>query len=139
MLRKSSYRADYRPGEPFLTAEEAWMWCCWCEMHKYEGNHASHSSNKGRPCESSDILIVLKRLVSVGKLKQYHVKVLSKYGLEQAPPHISFGATFDECRLWREALSVMEEVLIKKRIVVDEAEDVPYFMYLQSNYKMGCS
>ncbi len=138
MIRKSSLRADYRQSEPFLTAEEAWMWCCWCEMHK-DGDSSGKPSRLARPCESSDILIVLKRLVATGRLKQYHVRVLSKYGLEQAPPHIAFGATFDECRLWREALFVMEPVLIQKGIVMpDEDESICPLMCLQCNYKMRC-
>lgn len=138
MIKKSSYRADYRQSEPFLTAEEAWMWCCWCEMHKYENGSSSERSSVARPCESSDILIVLKRLVTTGQLNQAHVRVLSKFGLEQAPPHIAFGAGLEECRLWREALFVMEPVLIQKGIVYPDEDDFYAFSCLQCNYKMGC-
>ena len=135
MIRKSGLRADYRQGEPFYTAEEAWLWCCWCETHKGDrGRFSSARRSVARPCEASDILIVLKRLVWKGILKQYHVRVLSKYGLEQMPPHISFGASFDECRLWRDALFVMEPILISKGIVQPDEDDFSSEMYLQCNY-----
>ena len=108
--------ADYRPCRPFETAEHAWFWCCFCESKKESKEHRA-GKDWGAPCETSDILIVLKRLVHAGKITQQHLKTLSKFGLLQAPPHPLFGASLYECRLWKEAMDAFFEPLLSKGII----------------------
>lgn len=109
-------QADYRPEKPFKSAEEVWFWCCLCEGVKGYVNN-NDGSGLGRPCETTDIFIILKRLVREKKISQQHLHILSKYGLEQAPPHPLFGANLYECRLWKEALEELEKPLRDKHIV----------------------
>ena len=102
--------------EPFDSAEEAWFWYCRCEQ--MEGSRPSHSKlTKMRPCETSDIFIVLKRLFREGILKPSHLKVLSKYGYAQVPPHPHFGDSLKICSLWQEALNFLGLSLKKKGII----------------------
>ena len=101
---------------PFESAEEAWFWYCLCEQTNRQSR--SHNNYKIiRPCETSDIFIAVKKLLKCGILKPIHVKILSKYGFQQVPPHPHFGDSLKICNLWREALNFLGTLLIKKGIV----------------------
>ena len=102
--------------QPFESAEEAWFWFCRCEQIGYP-RPRNNTSNVVRPCETSDIFITLKNLFKTGILKSAHIKVLTKYGFEQVPPHPHFGDSLKICKLWKEALSFLESLLRKKGIV----------------------
>ena len=101
---------------PFDSAEEAWFWCCLCEQLE-KGNRHRHDSAIARPCEASDIIIAIKRLLKLGVLRPAHVRILSKYGISQVPPHPHFGDSSRICHLWREALDFLGVLLKQKGIV----------------------
>lgn len=109
-------RSDNRPVVLFESAEEAWFWCCFCESSNKERRNGT-SSEFTRPCETSDILLAVKRLVAESKLTQTHVRVLSKYGLEQTPPHPNFGDSLLMCRIWDEGIRMLSDSLRTKGIV----------------------
>ena len=109
-------RTDNRQATPFSSSEEAWFWFCLCEQLGQERARGG-ASNTERPCESSDILIALKRLMRQGLVRPEHIRILQHYGLEQAPPHVNFGATERICRLWREAMGYLDSLLRQKGIV----------------------
>ena len=102
---------------PFLSAEEAWFWYCLCEKERPNGKHHKNTQTI-RPCETADIFIAVKRLLRNGILKPKHIKVLSKYGFEQVPPHPHFGDSSLICHLWQEGLKFLETLLIQKGIVL---------------------
>ena len=64
-----------------------------------------------------DIAIAVKKLLREGTIRPEHLKVLTKYGFEQVPPHPHFGDSLKICNLWKEALSFLESILRKKGIV----------------------
>ena len=101
---------------PFESAEEAWFWYCLCEQLEKGSRHRTNS-NVARPCETSDIFIAVKRLLQEGALRPIHVKILSKYGFSQVPPHPHFGDSLRMCELWKEALDFLGILLKKKGIV----------------------
>ena len=102
--------------EPFDSAEEAWFWYCRCEQ--MNTNRPLYSKTTvARPCETSDIFLTLKRLLQKGILRSSHVKVLSKYGYAQVPPHPHFGDSSKICALWEEGLKFLGFSLKKKGIV----------------------
>ena len=101
---------------PFESAEEAWFWYCLCEQLQKGSQHYS-GSHVARPCEKSDILIAVKRLTQMGRLRPCHLKILSKYGFSQVPPHPHFGDSLKICSLWQEALDFLGALLKKKGIV----------------------
>ena len=100
----------------FDSAEEAWFWYCRCEQI---GCPRPYNSNKTitRPCETSDIFIALKNLLRKGTLRAAHIKVLTKYGYSQVPPHPHFGDGIKICSLWKEALDFLGLSLKEKGIV----------------------
>jgi len=107
---------DNRESTPFESTEEAWFWYCLCESLGFE-RAKGHSSQIARPCETSDIILAVKRLLHEGLLNPEHIRILQKYGFEQAPPHINFGATQKICRLWKEAIKSLDSLLRRKGIV----------------------
>ena len=111
------YCADQRPSEPFESVEEAWFWCCFCDMHKGKGRSHSNSMTVP-PCETSDIFIVIKRLVSEKSLQQKHLRVLSLYGLKQVSPYMTESSQEDK-NLWTEAMTCLWRPLFNKGIVRD--------------------
>lgn len=115
---KKTYCNDYETEDttPFDSSEEAWFWCCLCESL---GHIRAHGGDRkiSRPCESSDIIIAVKRLVQSGKITAEQAKILLKYGKEQTPPHPHFGDSLRVCSLWREALNFLGGILKQKGIV----------------------
>ena len=107
---------DNRETTPFESAEEAWFWYCLCEELGFE-RAKGHTDKTARPCETSDIILAVKRLLRDGSLQPEHIRILQKYGFEQAPPHINFGATQKICNLWKEAISSLDSILKRKGIV----------------------
>ena len=105
-----------QPTTPFSSTEEAWFWYCLCEelKNKRSTNTDHHII---RPCESSDIFLAVKRLIRAGILQPKHIKVLSKYGFEQVPPHPHFGDSLKICDIWTEAIRFLDNLLRRKGIV----------------------
>lgn len=101
---------------PFDSPEEAWLWCCLCESLE-TGKSRSGYRKIIRPCESSDIIIAVKRLIQNGIISQEQAKILSKYGKEQTPPHPHFGDSLRVCKLWKDALQFLGNTLKQKGIV----------------------
>ncbi len=101
---------------PFDNSEEAWFWCCLCESLGCMRGKGGHRTVV-RPCESSDIIIAVKRLLGSGIISQEHAQILSKYGMQQMPPHPNFGDSPRICKLWNEALDFLNNILKQKGIV----------------------
>ena len=115
MFRPSGCRDD-RSAEPFESVEDAWFWCCFCDMQKGVG-HSHASSSTVPPCETSDIFIVIKRLVEEKSLFQKHLRVLSRYGLKQVSPYMADDSSEEDKNLWREAMTRLWRPLFNKGIV----------------------
>ncbi|MBQ4472406.1 MAG: hypothetical protein II942_04110 [Alphaproteobacteria bacterium] len=116
MRNKDLINSNESEMVPFLSAEEAWFWYCLCTQ--MGPNHSTNRKHKiVRPCELSDIIIAVKKLVKIGQLRPAHIKVLAKYGFEQVPPHPHFGDSSKVCMLWQEALGFLTTILKQKGIV----------------------
>ena len=116
MRNKYLFSVREKEAVPFDNAEEAWFWCCLCDQLEKGSRHRTTSS-VARPCETSDIIIAVKKLLQEGTLRPSHVKILSKYGYSQVPPHPHFGDSRRICDLWKEALDFLGLLLKKKGIV----------------------
>lgn len=110
------YIEENAPATPFDSSEEAWLWCCLCESLGHIKGRGGHRTIT-RPCESADILIAAKKLLKTGKITHEHLQILSKYGLQQMPPHPNFGDSPRICRLWKDAMDFLENILKQKGIV----------------------
>ena len=116
MIKKNNVViSDACPIRLFDTAEEAWMWFCFCEMTPKSFKRSKNNST--RPCETSDIAIVVKRLFQQKILTQAHLKVLNLYGEKQTPPFEQMGDPKQHCQLWKQALQRVLKPLKMKGIV----------------------
>ncbi len=116
MRNKYQTQTDNRETTPFESSEEAWFWYCLCEQLGHLRARGG-DSNIARPCESSDIIIAVKKLLNKGKINPDHMRILQRYGAEQAPPHPHFGASRRICELWHEAMGFLDIILRQKGIV----------------------
>lgn len=104
-----------RPIRFFENAQEVWFWFCFCESFpKGRNENANYTM---RPCETSDVAIIVKRLVLEKKLTQEHLKVLSLYGLKQIEPSEKYGEPARHCFLWKQALERLSKVFLSKGII----------------------
>lgn len=112
------YPQESEPIEttPFSSSEEAWFWCCFCESLKDIKGRGGHR-NVIRPCESSDIIIAVNKLIREHIITSEQARILMKYGKEQVPPHPHFGDSLRVCKLWQNAIDFLDYILKKKGIV----------------------
>jgi len=105
-------------GVPFDSAEDAWFWFMASQEAKNEGaRFAAGLSLYPRPCEPIDVLRVLDRLYRQRCLLRDHLLVLRHYGKRKMPPDPYRQREARAHKLWTEALSQLELVLIKKGVV----------------------
>ena len=117
MRNKCQFHSTNQQTTPFTSTEEAWFWYCLCEQLEHS-KIKTNSHHLIRPCESSDIFLAVKKLMHAGILRPKHIKVLSKYGFEQIPPHPHFGDSLNICNIWQEAIRFLDSLLRRKGIVV---------------------
>ena len=104
------------PTTPFMSGEEAWFWCCRCRLGDRE-KFIKQDNQNAKSCETNDIYISLRRLQNKGLIGPAHIKILVRFGMEQSPPSLRFGASRLQCYLWREAIDCLEQELKSKGIV----------------------
>ncbi|MFP4313337.1 MAG: hypothetical protein ACLFR0_03325 [Alphaproteobacteria bacterium] len=103
---------------PFASVEEAWFWFINAQKAKNEGARIkAGQSLYPRPCEPADIMNVITRLHRNRRLKMEHFHVLRHYGVRQYAPDSRRIKEGRACKLWREAMSIMEEPLLRKGII----------------------
>ena len=123
MIKKNkSVFIDDRPIRFFESAEEVWFWFCFCEsMPKSKTDGVNYMM---RPCETSDIAIIVKRLILKKELSQEHLKILSLYGLKQISPSEKYGEPIRHCILWKEAIERLSRVFLLKGIIAPAVKAV---------------
>lgn len=105
-------------GEPFVTAEDAWLWFSRCQIARIEGvKPAGGRGEAVRPCDPDDIYRAVMALVRRRVLAAGHLTVLGRFGIRLAPPDPWAGDTPTEAALWAEALDRLTTVLRGKGIV----------------------
>jgi len=120
---------------PFDSAVEVWFWFIQAQDARNDG--ARFSAGAGlipRPCEPSDILKILNTLYRARRLERDHLLVLRHYGRRQMPPDPRRVKELRAHDLWKEALSRLEPVLIRKGIVCARSvvPDVPHKLWFHS-------
>ena len=112
---KSKVFLEQKPIHYFESAEEVWFWFCLCESTP-RGRTPNYSGTM-RPCETSDVAIIVKRLLLNKKLSQSHLKILSLYGLKQISPSEKYGDPVKHCFLWKQALEHLSDVFNSKGLI----------------------
>ena len=117
-VRKSPARVADLETVPFLSAEEAWLWCMQGLLARDEGARPiAGMALYPRPCEPDDLIVVLRRLREQCRLSSYHIKVLMNYGRQLMPPDPRCREEELSARLWDEALDQMVTPLKSKGII----------------------
>ncbi len=123
----------------FENAEEALFWFIAAQDAKNDG--AKFVAGAGlykRPCEPVDILKVLDRLYRNRRLQRDHLLVLRHYGRRHMAPDRFRPREQRAYHLWREALDMIEDVLIAKGIVRRSSKfDMPAYICEQENASRG--
>lgn len=105
-------------GEPFGSAEEAWLWFSRCQLARIEGvRPAGGMGGAVRPCDPDDIYRAVMVLVRRRVLAGGHLTVLGRFGARLAPPDPWADDTPGEAALWAEALDRLTTALRDKGIV----------------------
>ncbi len=105
------------PGEPFLSAEEAWLWFSRCQLARLNGERFSAGHGTARPCDPDDVYRAVDGLYRRRLLLKRHMEVLARFGTRLAPPDPWQGDEREQASLWDEAMDVLSPVLKTKGIV----------------------
>lgn len=107
-----------RASQPFVTAEEAWLWFSRCQLARLEGvRFTADAGDVARPCDPDDIYRAVDRLVRAGRLSPAHVSVLGRFGCRLAPPDPWAGDAAADAVCWGEAMAWLEDELRRREIV----------------------
>jgi hypothetical protein len=108
----------HRDGQPFASAEEAWLWYAQCQLARLEGvRFVAGAGDVSRPCEPDDIYRAVDRLYRRRVLRRRHLIVLGRCARRLGVPDARGDATPGEAALWDEALDRLTTVLRHKGIV----------------------
>jgi hypothetical protein len=105
-------------GQPFGSAEEAWMWFGACQLARAVG--ARLQANQGdvsRPCDPDDIYRAVQRLYRLRRISGRHLRVLGRFAAIQCPPDPRAGDGAGQAILWVEALDHLDADLRRRGIV----------------------
>ena len=106
-------------SQPFLDAEEAWLWSHLCMAERDAGGVIqARLDGLGRVCAPVDVMLVARRLARVGRLAQDQLRVLMRFGARLLPPDPRIAAEAPAVPVWRAGLARLEPPLRAKGIVV---------------------
>ena len=129
MAGKKTYIPQFhtdRETEPFMSAQELWFWFIQAQQALNDGARFKMGAGViARPCEPIDILRILDRLYRQRRLLMDHLLVLRHYGRRQMAPDPARLKEQRAYKLWHEALTRMEPVLVKKGIVTSNVVMMP--------------
>jgi len=106
------------PGEPFASAEEAWLWA----VERYDSTLAGARPRAGRSTtpragDPRDVVNVAARLLRGGVLTRDQAAVLFQCAREKRLPDPRVPEERARLRTWRNALARLEPPLIAKGLV----------------------
>ena len=105
-------------GQPFCSAEEAWIWTMAALTARREGaRYVANAGRVTRPCEPDDVVKCLDTLYRRRRIDLTHARILRIWGERQAAPNPAYASERSDWRLWREALDRLEWLLRVKGIV----------------------
>ncbi|MCB1556898.1 MAG: hypothetical protein KDJ15_06250 [Alphaproteobacteria bacterium] len=112
---------------PFESAEEAWFWFIQAQRARDDGARFTFGAGLlHRPCEPMDILKVAERLHRNRRLVMDHFMVLRHYGRRMMAPDPTRAKEIRAYKLWSEAMERLEEVFVRKGIVVRPNNVIPF-------------
>ena len=105
-------------GEPFHSAEEAWLWTAAALTARRDGARVAAGRGRvQRPCEPDDVVRVLDRLFASHTVTLAHARILNAWGrLQQAPDPTQVGQQADH-RLGLDCLALIEPPLRARGLI----------------------
>lgn len=117
--RSGSWSDSQTNTTAFTSAEEAWFWFIDAQEARNSGARIMAGAGLyNRPCEPVDILKILDRLYRTRRLLRDHLLVLRHYGRRKMAPDARRAKEKRAATLWKEALSILEDSLVAKNIVI---------------------
>lgn len=111
-------RVSHELWVPFAAAEEAWFWAWAGWTARMEGARVVAGAGEApRPCEPSDVVNVVRRLMRRGALHINHVETLIAWGAAGHAPSYQRARERIAWSRWREAMAALEPALRAKGIV----------------------
>ena len=103
---------------PFASAEAAWFWAWPAWAAKMEGARiVAGLADVPRPCEPSDVVNAVRRLLRRGALHMNHLEALVAWGAQGQAPNYERPRERIAWSRWRDAMDALEPVLREKGIV----------------------
>lgn len=102
---------------PFDSGEEAFWNMLYTQEAARDGARFNGGGGTPRPGGALDVMVAIDRLYRRRRLKIEHIRVLSHYGRRKLAPDINNPKEASAAGLWREAMQIIEEALVKKRMV----------------------
>jgi hypothetical protein len=105
-------------AEPFLSAEEAWIWTMSALVARREGARiVAGAGSKQRPCEPDDVIKCLDRLYRQRRIDLVHARIMRIWGERGVAPDPRHLGEKNDWRIWNEAMQRMDWPLRMKGIV----------------------
>jgi hypothetical protein len=105
-------------GQPFDSAEQAWLWYGACQLARQDGiRPIANAGEITRPCDPDDIYCAIQRLRQRRLISSAHISVLGHFAVRQHPPALQDGSGAGQIALWSEALDRLGTELRRKGIV----------------------
>lgn len=107
---------------PFGSAVQAWFWFVRCQAARIEGARVIAGAGEvTRPCDPDDIYNAVMRLYRGNVIGPAHLQVLEYFGMVERFPDPRDPAERPKADLWRVAIEALEDVLVRRAIVVRDA------------------
>lgn len=105
-------------GEPFASADEAWIWAVQGMRSRLDGaNVKPGMAQTIRPCEASDIFSAANRLWRSGRIRQRELQVMFLYGGHAAAPAMLGRAHRAAVPYWQRGMDALGQILEQKGII----------------------
>jgi hypothetical protein len=105
-------------GEPFASADEAWIWAVQGMRSRLDGaNVKPGMAEIIRPCEASDIFAAANDLRRSGQIRQGELQVMLLYGGHAAAPAMLGRAHRAAVPYWQRGMDALGHALEQKGII----------------------
>jgi hypothetical protein len=105
-------------GQPFDSAEEAWLWTAAALRARRDGARiAAGRGRVQRPCEPDDVVRCLDRLYTTRKVTLAHARILRVWGERQQAPDPRNAAERGDHAVWQDAMSLIAPSLRSRGVI----------------------
>ena len=128
LSRRSTTPAVHAEGQPFGTAEEAWLWTAAALTARRDGARVAAGRGKiRRPCEPDHVVRCLDRLYATRKVTLTQARVLRVWGERQQAPDPRHVGERADYAVWEDVMAVLTPSLRSRGLInQDQAQPGKY-------------